>query len=290
MDVRILPLPPALARLGESGAGERCVGPARRRAHGGGRIARRVSARAGRRSLTDRRRRDCAHQRLQAAHSRDLVGAGGRAARLAHARICRPASDHPHAPEAPRFPGRGDRRELAQRGRGSVRACSDPTPRSRRSTTPSISSEFSPDGAARRSRSACGPAAREPDVVRVGLVATFGRWKGHETFLRAMQRVTRASEASAATSSARRSTTRPAASTRWTRSGALARECRPRGSRRLHRIRRAPGRRRCARSTSSSTRARSRSRSVWSSPKAWRAAGPSSSAAPAAQWSSSTTA
>lgn len=47
--------------------------------------------------------------------------------------------------------------------------------------------EFSPDGAADDLDALAGlPPAPEP-TVRVGLVATFARWKGHETFLRAMR-------------------------------------------------------------------------------------------------------
>ena len=51
--------------------------------------------------------------------------------------------------------------------------------------------EYAPDGSRVDLASLAGMPPGEPDVVTVGLVATFGRWKGHETFLRAMQRVLR---------------------------------------------------------------------------------------------------
>lgn len=51
--------------------------------------------------------------------------------------------------------------------------------------------EFSPDGPSvdLDRLSAMPPAA--PGTIRVGLLATFGRWKGHDAFLRAIQQVTR---------------------------------------------------------------------------------------------------
>jgi glycosyltransferase involved in cell wall biosynthesis len=52
--------------------------------------------------------------------------------------------------------------------------------------------EFSPDGARVDLDRLSGLAPAPDGTVRVGLMATFGRWKGHEPFLRAMQRVTRA--------------------------------------------------------------------------------------------------
>jgi glycosyltransferase involved in cell wall biosynthesis len=44
---------------------------------------------------------------------------------------------------------------------------------------------FSPSGPVTDLDSLCGVAPR-PDAVRIGLVATFARWKGHEVFLRAL--------------------------------------------------------------------------------------------------------
>ena len=49
--------------------------------------------------------------------------------------------------------------------------------------------EFSPDGDALDLDGLAGLPAAEPGTVRVGLVATFGRWKGQETFLDALRRV-----------------------------------------------------------------------------------------------------
>ena len=53
--------------------------------------------------------------------------------------------------------------------------------------------EFSPDGPVADLDAMSGLPPAPPGTVRVGLVATFGRWKGHEPFLRAIQRLGRAS-------------------------------------------------------------------------------------------------
>src|SRR5262249_50815870 len=50
-------------------------------------------------------------------------------------------------------------------------------------------SEFSPAGASADLDAMCGLAAPAAGTIRVGLVATFARWKGHETFLRALAQV-----------------------------------------------------------------------------------------------------
>ncbi len=57
--------------------------------------------------------------------------------------------------------------------------------------------EFSPDGARVDLDRLAGLLPAPPATIRVGLLATFGRWKGHEPFLRAMQRVMRTSAARA---------------------------------------------------------------------------------------------
>jgi glycosyltransferase involved in cell wall biosynthesis len=49
--------------------------------------------------------------------------------------------------------------------------------------------EFSPDGDALDLDALAGLPAADPGTVRVGLVATYGRWKGHATFLDAVRRV-----------------------------------------------------------------------------------------------------
>jgi glycosyltransferase involved in cell wall biosynthesis len=51
-------------------------------------------------------------------------------------------------------------------------------------------SEFSPSGAPADLDVMCGIAAAPPGTIRVGLVATFARWKGHESYLRALAGVT----------------------------------------------------------------------------------------------------
>lgn len=48
---------------------------------------------------------------------------------------------------------------------------------------------FSPDGDALDLDALAGLPAAEPGTVRIGLVATFGRWKGHATFLDALRRL-----------------------------------------------------------------------------------------------------
>ncbi len=49
--------------------------------------------------------------------------------------------------------------------------------------------EFSPDGDALDLDALAGLPAAEPGTVRVGLVATYARWKGHATFLEAIRRI-----------------------------------------------------------------------------------------------------
>jgi glycosyltransferase involved in cell wall biosynthesis len=51
--------------------------------------------------------------------------------------------------------------------------------------------EFSPDGPSVDLDRLSEMSPASPGTVRVGLLATFGRWKGHEPFLRALQQVTR---------------------------------------------------------------------------------------------------
>jgi glycosyltransferase involved in cell wall biosynthesis len=51
---------------------------------------------------------------------------------------------------------------------------------------------FSPEGTRLDLDAAAGLLPALPGTVRVGLVATFGRWKGHETFLQAIARLPRA--------------------------------------------------------------------------------------------------
>ena len=48
---------------------------------------------------------------------------------------------------------------------------------------------FTPDGPVADIDAACGLRPAPPGTVRVGLAGTFARWKGHETFLRALARI-----------------------------------------------------------------------------------------------------
>ena len=52
-----------------------------------------------------------------------------------------------------------------------------------------VEARFFDDGPAIDLDALAGAAPAPPGAVRVGLVATFGRWKGHETFLRALARL-----------------------------------------------------------------------------------------------------
>ncbi len=128
-------------------------------------------------------------------------------------------------------------------------------------TTPSTSHCFAPTAPPWISRGASGFLA-DDGLVRIGLVATFGRWKGHDVFLRGdcagSRRNTRFAPTSSAApcikppaASAPSTSSRPVPATLgWTR-------------RRVHRTRRRTFLRRCERSTSSCTRAPIRSRSGW---------------------------
>ncbi len=49
--------------------------------------------------------------------------------------------------------------------------------------------EFAPEGVTADLDALCGLSPAQPGTVKVGLVATYGRWKGHGTFLEALRRV-----------------------------------------------------------------------------------------------------
>src|SRR5262249_43833539 len=49
--------------------------------------------------------------------------------------------------------------------------------------------EFAPTGPVDDLDALSGLAPAPPNTIRVGLVATFARWKGHETFLRAVREI-----------------------------------------------------------------------------------------------------
>ena len=188
-DVRILPLPPALARLGESGAG-------------GAALARRgaaLMAAAG--SLRGYRRELAA---LLTALRAEIVHTNG--FKLHILGTWSAPADVPVVWHVHEYVGsRPITRTLLKRHLSRVAAIVTNS----RSVAADLVRvfgpdapvttiynavdlrEFSPDGAGVDLDRLSGltPAT---DVVRVGLLATFGRWKGHETFLRAMQRVTRA--------------------------------------------------------------------------------------------------
>ena len=90
--------------------------------------------------------------------------------------------------------------------------------------------------AAARSRRRCPDCLPLMDVLRVGLVATFARWKGHETFLRRWRRCPRRCPC-AATSSADRCTRRRAARSRSTSCASSWRALGLESRRRIHRLR-----------------------------------------------------
>ncbi len=188
VDVRILPLPPALARLGESGAGSAAL--ARRGAA--------LMAAAG--SLGGYRRQ---LSTLLADVAAELVHTNG--FKLHILGTWSAASDvpivwHVHEYVGPRPITRTLLKRHVSRAAAIVanshsvaadlsRVLGSHAPVSTIYNAVDLQ-EFSPDGPRVDLDRLAGltPAA---DVMRVGLLATFGRWKGHETFLRAMQRATR---------------------------------------------------------------------------------------------------
>ncbi len=153
----------------------------RRAAHGAVEVpeyARRLKA-----AIRPFRAVDCAFQRHQDAPARRRHP-GADAARLAHPRFHRRSSAGLASDAPPLWAcHRGDRHLARLWPKTPVASC--PGFRSPFSTTPSIRPSSAPDGAWPTStpwRVATGRAG----VVRVGLVATYARWKGHDVFLKAV--------------------------------------------------------------------------------------------------------
>ena len=69
------------------------------------------------------------------------------------------------------------------------KACLAATGVSRSSITASTARGFRPRGLRSNLDAASGQAAAPSGTVRIGLVATYARWKGHETFLEAVSRL-----------------------------------------------------------------------------------------------------
>ena len=140
-DCVVLPMPPSLARLGESGAGRR---RARRPPRAGGARAARLPPSPAHHHQ-GRPSRDPPHQRLQGAH-RGSARARGREGRLAHARIHRRPARHAIAARQASTRRCGDDRELGERrGRRDRRASTGRRPCTS-CTTRWICSTFAPDG------------------------------------------------------------------------------------------------------------------------------------------------
>lgn len=181
--VHVLPLPPALARLGEVGAS----GTMPRRAV-------RMLAAAG--TLPSYRRRLAA---LLAGISPDVVHTNGFKLHVLGARAAPPGAAlvwHIHEYVSSRPVSRTLLRRAVPRCAAiaaNSRSVADDLASVTRGSVPvrviynAVDlDECSPAGPAVDLDALAGLAPAAPDIVRVGLVATFGRWKGHETFLRAM--------------------------------------------------------------------------------------------------------
>jgi glycosyltransferase involved in cell wall biosynthesis len=187
-DARVLPLPPALARLGEA----QIRGRAAIARHGAAFLAAAGSLGSYKRSLAS----------LLAEIGTDVIHSNGFKLHVLGARAA--ASHTPvvwHLHEY--VSSRPISRALLKRHAGSVSAivanshsvAADLT-RVFGESAPITTiynavdlDEFSPDGPVADLDALADLPAAPPGTVRVGLVATFGRWKGHEPFLRALQRL-----------------------------------------------------------------------------------------------------
>jgi glycosyltransferase involved in cell wall biosynthesis len=189
-DAQVLPLPPALARLGEAGLGGRAA------------LARRGASlivAAG--SVTSYQRRLTA---LLAEIGTDLVHSNGFKLHLLGARATpagTPLVWHVHEYVSPRPMTRALLTRHASRASALVAnsysvaadltsVFGDRAPVSTIYNAVDLEA-FTPDGPVADLDRLAGLPPAGPGTVRVGLMATFGRWKGHEPFLRAVQRLGR---------------------------------------------------------------------------------------------------
>ena len=185
-DIRILPLPASLARLGESGDGR---GPARR---GAALVAAAGSLPAyvrALRALLDDVDPDVVHSNGFKVHVAAAQAIGGR----------RPLVWHIHEYVTPRRLSRRLLRVTASQVTAVVANSASVAADVREAigaARPIVTihnavdlDEFAPCGEREDLAAAAGMAPAADGTVSAGLVGTFGRWKGHETFLRAAARV-----------------------------------------------------------------------------------------------------
>ena len=200
--------------------------------------------------------------RLQDAGARSAVGAGASQARLAPARLCERASRQRTACCA------ASRRVLSScsptptASRPTCEASAARVCRSSRSYNGVDLDRFAPAGPASTSTPCAGLPPAPAGTLRIGLIGTFGLWKGHRTFLDAVARLSRPS-AGPRVPDWRRPVPderQPGHRAVAAGGGGAARHRRPRG---LTGPVADPASTPCGRSTSSCTPAPGRSRSAW---------------------------
>ena len=187
VSVRIVPLPAALARLGESGGRDHAAGLA-------GQLAAAAAALPG---YEERFGATLAAVRPDVIHSNGLKAhvvtarAGGRPRRLWHLHEYvqhRPLTRRLLRWYAPRCDAwvansASVSSDVARAAGERLRSPGHIIPNA-------VDLErFCPDGPRLDLDALCGLPSAPADAVRVGLVATFSRWKGHDVFLRAVARV-----------------------------------------------------------------------------------------------------
>jgi glycosyltransferase involved in cell wall biosynthesis len=190
-DVHVLPLPASLARLGESGMR---TGAAIARS-GARLVAAATTMSSYRRSLAQ----------LLADVEADLVHTNGLKLHVLGARAAHPGTPlvwHVHEYVSPRPITRVLLKRHASRASAIVansRSVADDL-RAVVGTNAPVTAiynavdldEFSPHGPVADLDELSGLAPAPPNTIRIGLLATFGRWKGHDPFLRAMRQVSAA--------------------------------------------------------------------------------------------------
>jgi glycosyltransferase involved in cell wall biosynthesis len=190
-DVHVLPLPPSLARIGESGMR---TGAAIARS-GARLVAAATTMSSYRRSLAQ----------LLAEVDADLVHTNGFKLHVLGARAAHPGTPlvwHVHEYVSPRPITRVLLKRHASRASALVANSRSVADDLRAVVGPNAPvttihnavdlDEFSADGPVADLDELSGLAPAAPNTIRIGLPATFGRWKGHDPFLRAMRQVSAA--------------------------------------------------------------------------------------------------
>ena len=184
-----LRFPHSLARLGEWGSTPRgfWTRAVRRRASWRSRphhLLRRTSQKA----LLRKPSRCRAYQRNEDASAWRRAMPSRAEARVAHARLPRGRPLSGRLLASARVPLRCHRGEFRKRCRGNARAAR-PAPCVHAIYNAVDLGRFHPEGPQLDLDALCGLQPFAPEGIRIGLVATFARWKGHEVFLNALSRV-----------------------------------------------------------------------------------------------------